>query len=73
MTGIARLTQPDFILASFGIKELIPWIGMVLGGLLFLFLVISLFKKGDRGRAVNCRGITLLAVLGKCFVYINIS
>ena len=35
-------------------------------------MIITLFKKLDPPKAVNYRGITLLAVLGKCFVYILI-
>ena len=35
-------------------------------------MIITLFKKLDPSKAVNYRGITLLAVLGKCFVYILI-
>ena len=35
-------------------------------------MIITLFKKADPSKAVNYRGITLLAVLGKCFIYILI-
>ena len=35
-------------------------------------MIITLFKKADPSKAVNYRGITLLAVLGKCFTYILI-
>ena len=36
-------------------------------------VIITLFKKKDPAQAINYRGITLLAVLGKCFVYILIT
>ena len=35
-------------------------------------MIITLFRKADPSKAINYRGITLLAVLGKCFVYILI-
>jgi Reverse transcriptase (RNA-dependent DNA polymerase). len=35
-------------------------------------IVIPLFKKGDQSKTANYRGITLLAVLGKCFMHILI-
>ena len=35
-------------------------------------MIITLFKKADPSQALNYRGITLLAVLGKCFIYILI-
>ena len=31
-------------------------------------LIVNLFKKGDREDPGNYRGITLLSVVGKCFV-----
>ena len=30
-------------------------------------LIVSLFKKGDKEDPGNCRGITLLSVVGKVF------
>ena len=35
-------------------------------------MIITLFKKAAPAKAINYRGITLLAVLGKCFIYILI-
>lgn len=33
-------------------------------------VITTLFKKKDPAQSINYRGITLLAVLGKCFLYI---